>query len=75
MKGRPHSSPDCRCAACVQYDREQEDTSPYAWWSDETLSDYAVANAQSVYAAERAAWQALIDMYDAVFRDDTRDDS
>lgn len=75
MNGRPHQSPDCRCGACARYDREQETQYPYGGWSDKIDEANLWAYAASAYAAERAAWQALINMYDAVFRDDSRDDS
>lgn len=75
MNGRPHESPDCRCDACARYDREQEYPYPYGKWND---GHATFALQTSAYAAERAAWQALVDMYDAVrdfARDNSRDDS
>ena len=74
MNGRPHEDPACRCAACVKYDHEQEYPYPYGFWSDDVdVTRYMRGCA--AYEAERAAWQALVDMYDAVFADDVRDDS
>lgn len=68
MKGRPHTSPECRCAACVKYDREQEEQwSPYC---DFRFADLAWH--RSAAEAESAAWQALISVCDAVFADDIK---
>jgi hypothetical protein len=54
---RPHESPDCRCAACGAYDREEETTPLWAY-----------SRANELYLLERDAWLQFLALCDLAAR-------
>jgi len=55
---RPHESPECRCAACVEYDREEADTP--LWGFNTIIFD--------AHDAEHDAWEQFIALCDLAAR-------
>lgn len=57
---RPHESPDCRCAACDAYDREEEDTPLWGIRQRVTLHELWLESC----LAERDAWEQFLVLCD-----------